>query len=395
MRELRAKARTTLSSLTWFLLAASFAGLCGCQREHTVFPPPGSSADRPVVAVPSPPVRDVGETPPSDADARAFAASFDKTVASRNVAAINAAFDFEALVRRAMKGVDLPEYALRRMAEGCRRDLSGPHGLASGLAEWITRGGRHRLLHVHRQADEQRAMYRRDTRDGMVSETVNRFLSWVIAPVGKTHDAGRGPANDREQIAAAFREMNAQFKSGKYQDAWDVYHRLPDRLQHDKLLLMLWVRTASHVKGKLYDEAIRAYREQYPEEPNIDLIMIDAYYAHQQYDLVLKCIDGLDRTVCGDPYLDALRADAYLAKGDLAAAKRYAQKSIEGEPDLPKAYLDLLTISLKQKDFSQTSAILTVLRDKFPWKMPALKGDPLYAEYVASPQYQTWAAKKK
>ena len=86
-----------------------------------------------------------------------------------------------------------------------------------------------------------------------------------------------------------------------------------------------------------------------------------------------------------------MRSQAYFQKGEPAAAKHCARKEIEAEPDLPAAYFCGLAISLKEKDFAATSALLTTVRDKFPRRMPVLKDNPDFAEYVKSPQYSTWA----
>jgi predicted Zn-dependent protease len=102
----------------------------------------------------------------------------------------------------------------------------------------------------------------------------------------------------------------------------------------------------------------------------------------------LTCIDGLDRTVGGDPYLDVLRGEVYLKKGDFAAAKQFAHKAAEAEPDEPAAYFCLLAISLKEKDFAEISDILTSFREKFPRRMPKVETNAAYAEYVRSPQYR-------
>ncbi len=92
------------------------------------------------------------------------------------------------------------------------------------------------------------------------------------------------------------------------------------------------LQAARGLKGEPYDEAIRAYRKAYPDERNLDLVMIDAYSAHKLFDRVLASIDGLDRTLGGDPYLDTMRSQAYFQKGDLAAAKRCAGKRSRPSP---------------------------------------------------------------
>ena len=36
-----------------------------------------------------------------------------------------------------------------------------------------------------------------------------------------------------------------------------------------------------------------------------------------------------------------------------------------------------------------------MVRDKFPRRMPTLESNPLYAEYLRSPQYREWVKSKK
>ena len=50
------------------------------------------------------------------------------------------------------------------------------------------------------------------------------------------------------------------------------------------------------------------------------------------FDRVLASIDGLDRALGGDPYLDALRGNANLQKGDLAAAKQWRGRRSSPSP---------------------------------------------------------------
>ncbi len=62
-------------------------------------------------------------------------------------------------------------------------------------------------------------------------------------------------------------------------------------------MLAARIQAARGVGGKPYDDAVRAYRKEFPDERNMDLIMIDAYFAHKLYDRVLASIDGLDHTL--------------------------------------------------------------------------------------------------
>ena len=101
--------------------------------------------------------------------------------------------------------------------------------------------------------------------------------------------------------------MSKRSKEQQYQAALDVYAALPESLQKEKSILIERTNVAKHLRGKPYDDAIRDYLKAFPNEPNLNLLMIDAYQEHRLFDRELTCIDGLDRTVGGDPYLDVLR----------------------------------------------------------------------------------------
>jgi tetratricopeptide (TPR) repeat protein len=371
------------------------------------------------------------ETPPGvpagDAEARAFADAFEKAVMSNDTAAVRAAIDIAAVIRRAVANLNVPEEIRVGLDLGSvlLSDAGVIDRFFSLSRAQIEQGARFRLLHLRRSNGEQRALFRLVYPNGGVayndcilvrhadgkvriddvysfhageslSDIMRRLLLLTPEISAKMPQAAvGGPVSDGVRIGSALSEMTKRLKEKKYKEALDFYHSLPDRLQKEKLVLLVRIQAAHHLKGETYDEAVRDYRKAFPNEPNLDLIMIDAYYSHKLFDRVLASIDGVDRTVGGDPYLDALRARAHLQKGDLAAAKRCAKKSVEAEPDVPTAYLCLLTISLREKTFAETSAILTIVREKFPGQMPALKNNPTYVEYTSSPQYRDWVSARK
>jgi tetratricopeptide (TPR) repeat protein len=365
--------------------------------------------------------------PAGDAEARAFADAFEKTVMSSDAATVGAAIDIAAVNRRAIAKLNVSEETRVGM------EIGFASGADAGIANrffavgrpQIEQGARFRLLHLHRTSGEQRALFRLVYPNGgvayfdcilvrhedgkvriddvysfhageMLSEMMCRILSLPAEKRGNSPQAAlAGRVNDVVRLASDLSEMTKRINAAEYQEALDIYHGLPDRLQKEKTMLLARIRAAHGLMGEAYDEAVRDYRKEFPNEPNLDLIMIDAYSSHKLFDRVLASIDGLDRTVGGDPYLDALRGRVYLLKGDLAAAKACARKSVEAEPDVPTAYLSLLTISLKEKNFAETSALLTAVQEKFPRRMPVLKNNPAYAEYTSSPQYRDWLNAKK
>ena len=202
--------------------------------------------------------------PAGDAEARVFAETFEKTVRTGDTAAIQAAVDIPAFNRRAMAKVTVPEEI--RVGIEMAFSAGGDTGIARifiGVHSQVERGADFRLLHVHRDNGEQRALFRlvhaNDTvayfdcilvrhADGKVRVddvylVRSRDVVGVPGPRVAGHlprgirqvtaSTGRGPhEQDRRQDSNSCRCGNGQNGStpGKYQEALDIYNGLPDRL---------------------------------------------------------------------------------------------------------------------------------------------------------------------
>ena len=154
--------------------------------------------------------------PPSDAEALAFATSFETTLVSGNTAAINAAIDFDALTRRAMLGAGVPEGLRLNLVRNAKLAWSGPNGIASQFAKWIAAGGRYRLLHVHRQGDEQLRGLSHDAADSGID-----FVDFILlrdadgnVRIGDFYDYGLGELESderRRQIVGNLARTSQEF----------------------------------------------------------------------------------------------------------------------------------------------------------------------------------------
>ena len=172
--------------------------------------------------------------------------------------------------------------------------------------------------------------------------------------------------------------------------AMEIYDQFPDSLKTDKNILITRLAAARSLGPEQEDAAIRAFRSACPHDPALDLLLIDSYFSHKQYAEVRASLDRLDQSVGGDPYLDVLQASSFLEEGNTKSAKEYLRKAVAAEDSLVSAYFGLVVVALREKDFDETSRLLTVIGEKFPKKMPDLRRNPAYAQYIKSPQYEAW-----
>jgi tetratricopeptide (TPR) repeat protein len=362
--------------------------------------------------------------PPADDEARAFAESLEKSLTSGDVTAVHNAVDVAAFNQRATAKLDMPPQARAGIVALARSGADfGLTGILDEILKGSTNGETIRLLRVHQVDGEPHALYRlvpRDTSVGYVEfvllkhadghvhvddAQVFEFGGLLSKSVGegimigyRSTLATATPAHagqDGVSPVKTLRQMQQSAREGKFQEALDLYQGLPVELQHERSILRMRADAARRLGGQAFDDALDALRKAFPDDAGVDLLMIDLHLQHHRYDKALASLDAIDRMVGGGPYLDSLRARAHNGKGTLTAAKRCARNSIKGEPALPSAYLSLLSVSLQEKEFGETSRLLTIVRDKFPSQMPNVATDTAYAKYLHSPQYRKWAGAKK
>jgi tetratricopeptide (TPR) repeat protein len=185
-------------------------------------------------------------------------------------------------------------------------------------------------------------------------------------------------------------DMAAAIQQGNHYKALRIWEKLPERVKEDRSVLVMRMQAAQQVSVESYMESIDDIRRLFPREAWVSLISIDAFRRRGQFDDALLAIDALDRSVGRDPYLSYVRADTYVAQGQLAQALEQARKAIELEPQLSAPYWVLVAVSLREKDFAKTSQLLTEIHQKFNIEIAGLEQLPEYSEYIQSKEYREW-----
>ncbi|MHC5054588.1 MAG: tetratricopeptide repeat protein, partial [Planctomycetota bacterium] len=134
---------------------------------------------------------------------------------------------------------------------------------------------------------------------------------------------GRLLASESDFVASRsnIRKMQALARKGRHKEALAVCLRLPASLQEDRNILMQSVAYAKKVDAVAYNAAVDAYKKWHPDSPALQLMLIDYHFYRKELDEALACIDALDKSVGGDPYLDFTRAGLHYAAGRPAKAK--------------------------------------------------------------------------
>lgn len=367
----------------------------------------------------------VAEESPTDKESRQFAKSFEEIVRSGNIAAMNEAIDWDAVLERVVAGSEGTLGFREGFKAGAKRSFGSPTGFAAQVMGQVKIGGEYRLLRVHAVGEQQRALYRLNLPNGglnyhdlvlvrkpsgkvlasdvfvymtgeMLSQTMRRTYLPLAADQSKSMLARL--TRQESEFVKSFKkqqEMSADLQAGRHREAMEVYSQLPESVQKDKNVLMYRLRAAEGLGEREYEKALRAYRTTLPDDPCLDFLSLDYYFLRRQYDKLRAALDRLEKSLGGDPYLDVFRANSFLMEKKYAYAKEAAQRALAAEDTLLPAYWNLVSVSLAEKDFDETSRLLGVLGERFKIQLRDLVEIPEYAEYAKSPQYQAWQEKSK
>ena len=393
------------------LAVAVVAG--GCSRQADRVPP---AAALPRVAAPS----GVEETPTSS-QAERWGGEFATAIVARDTAAANALIDWDAIFDAATRDLNVPEpVRVQFVARG--RESAATSGLAAQLVRVVRSGGDVSFVRGRTAGDECRAVVRviQDTglnyydaqlvfRDGKVlardidiaragepvSATIRRyFLIFAAAQASATSSAPDGADGESLHHASELKSLFAAADAGAHAQVLEIVAGLPPSLRSDEAILQVRAIAAAQAGPEEHSAAIDALRAACPDSPGLALACIDLHSRRGEHEECLAAIDRLDTQIGGDPYLDAVRATACFVARDYPRATRLIEQAIGTMPDLLQLYWLRVAIALAEQDHDETAAWLDRITAKFGVACTDLEQVPEYAEFLKSPKYREWKARR-
>jgi tetratricopeptide (TPR) repeat protein len=357
---------------------------------------------------------------PSIEDATELAERVEATMAEGDARAFAEAMDWELLFDRSTAGVDTPDEMESGFRAGLLKGVTGGGGLPAQVAQAVQQGGGYRLLRVREKDGELRALFRfllpeagvnyhdlllvqgdnGQVRIGDIhiflsaedlSTTFRRFYVVMVAEQNRSLlEKLSGKTAVYAEHLDEMQAMNTSIQSGQPATALATYDSLPDELKADKYVLLTRYRAAAEIGDAECSQAVRDFKQHHPDDACVDFLSIDLCATTGEFDKGLECIDRMEESVGGDPYLNVLRAGTLALANRLEEALEAGKAAIEAEPNMIQAYWKTLEVALQLKDFKEVTRLLDQLAANFEIEFEDLTQIPEYAEYVKSAEYQKW-----
>jgi tetratricopeptide (TPR) repeat protein len=407
-------------------VAAASAGPQGCTRADRGEAPTVAGRAKGGAATAAAPGTTVSEE-----ECRAFAKAVEEAARSGDAAALGALIDWDAILGAATAGIPVPEPARDDFVRGVKSATQQEQGLVPQIVAAVRVGGSYlplarrrpggppasALFRLVTPASEgvnyhEFVLARRD--DGAVravdvyivptgepvSGTLRRMFLGLAARGDGTADAAaivKLPEADRAFLEnlPRFQRMTADVRDGKPAEALATYGQLPPAVRKDKTALRLRLQAARDAGGEAFSRAIDEFRAAYPGDACVEMFAIDHYLLRRDYPRALACLDRLDRSIGGDPYIHVMRANIHTDQDRLDLARRDADRAIADDPDLQDAYWALLTVTLQEHRYNETATLLDQLAGRFHIPFGDMAQLPIFSEFVRSPEYVAWKGEKR
>lgn len=147
---------------------------------------------------------------------------------------------------------------------------------------------------------------------------------------------------DDQQKVLHVRKINELIEAGNADEASQYFDQLPKDLQKQRLFQLVHLRIAIKQSDTTYLAALNQYKATFPNDPNLGLLMLDAYVLQKDYPSALNAVNNLDSALKKDPFLDYYRGLIYKLMADPTQSRTCLERLHQNMPKFGKGTVELL-----------------------------------------------------
>lgn len=183
------------------------------------------------------------------------------------------------------------------------------------------------------------------------------------------------------------------FEEGEYNNALALIDSFPVVIREDKMIQITKLNIAFNEGGEMYLQAIEEFKEKYPNDPLVEVILLDFAFAQQEHTQALAIIDSLNKKIGGDAYLNVMKATIYedLAKNDVAID--LLKEAIQTEASMEESYWKIIPLYMKQKKYAEVVTLFPQMQELFDINPAEFLVYDGYEEFWQSSAFEAWESK--
>ncbi|MCB1049239.1 MAG: hypothetical protein KDC71_01480 [Acidobacteria bacterium] len=350
----------------------------------------------------------------STADVLNFAENLEKATNTRDSEAFNAAIDWNYLTGQAVKDVDASALFKSQLKKGMLRSIDS---FAKEIIGVVDNGGSYQFLNEIEREGNSCALFRMLPAGGGInyhawqlkkdgkgqvmatdcfvyaagqsfSSLLNQMITTMVAQEPSLLEKLGGEKSKTLETAKSMQQIKSLRDSGKYQEAYDLLRALPPEIRKTRGVMAMGLAISANLDEETYRKEVETFVETFGEDSDLELMMIDHYFNRDDFKGLLGCLDRLDSSVGGDPFLNSIRFTAYRQLEDYAGADQAGRRYVQFFPKDQDFYLAMLTHAAENAKHEDTAYWLSELTDRFEYDLDQVPNNALFATFVKTPEYR-------
>jgi hypothetical protein len=312
------------------------------------------------------------EPPVSKEEALVLGQRIERTIAKHDTALLNHIFDERALTKRVGDAMG-SSFLNRAMISGAVQGVE-KGGLGNKVVHAIGEEGSYQLLREYEKDGRQHILFRLFGGEGVNYHDYELVKRDDKIKAGDLYVYTSGE-NISLTLANALMRLNKDgtkkeltttdnirdlMDQDEYQKAKIEYEKLPPGFKKEKAYQMMHVRIESHLSTDEYIAALNEYKALFPHDPNMYLLMVDAYTLQKNYPKALESVNKLDSLVGKDPFQDYERGLIYKMMEDTANERTCLERLHQNMPDFKKGTYELAAFYFSNHQPDKARALMRV-----------------------------------
>jgi hypothetical protein len=319
------------------------------------------------------------EKPVSKEEALEFAKKIETSIYKKDEDFLNNAFDIKGMIKK--MGFAKNESELNGFSKGIEKKMVlGTQIIAAlnkkGIYQFVRQYEKEKVQHIifrlfgddginyhdYQLAKPRGAVKIADLFIYLTGENISETFSNLMVQFPDFNSANKAKT---DQVLEEFKQI-AKIKKSilgfKYDEAKQLIDELPDSLRKNKIVQIYNLQVSSQLSDDKYNAAIQEYMQFYPDQPNMQLVLLDIYTNKKEYGKVMEAVNKLDSLLGHDPFLDFYRAHCSSYLNDKAGTRKYLERLNTALPLFENGALELIENYAETKEFNKAFPVINKLK---------------------------------
>ncbi len=186
--------------------------------------------------------------------------------------------------------------------------------------------------------------------------------------------------------------IGSHFEKGEFSQALGLIDSFPPTIREDKMIQITKLNIAFNEGGEMYLQAVNEFKQKYPKDPLVEVILLDFAFAQQEHTQALAIIDSLNEKIGGDAYLNVMKATIYedLKKNTIAIS--LLKEAIQAESSMEEPYWKIISLYMKERKYEEVVSLFPQMQELFDINPAEFLVYDGYEKFWESSAYKTWAS---